>query len=294
MTTETIPQTAHIETDTLPQPSVELLLVTPEMAELWLGRMASNRHLSDVKVDEYGKDMADDLWQLNAETIKIDPDGRLVDGQHRLRGIIRSGKPQRMFVAFGVDASVIESIDTGRRRTLSDLLALRGESQAITLASVITLQHMLEVGLQHQAPAGTTGGRNRLSHRRALDVLERHPGLRESARAGDTARKGIGMRASVAGITHYQFCNIDVDDAEAFFSRLKDGAGLQPRDPLLVLREAILRDVRDRRSAGRAMSQQYQWALIIKAWNAFREGREVTLLKWKRGGASPESFPVPA
>jgi hypothetical protein len=35
-------------------------------------------------------------------------------------------------------------------------------------------------------------------------------------------------------------------------------------------------------------------ALFIKAWNAYREGREVSLLKWNPGGARPEEFPVPA
>lgn len=32
---------------------------------------------------------------------------------------------------------------------------------------------------------------------------------------------------------------------------------------------------------------------LIKAWNAWRDGRELKILGWKRGGAKPEPFPIP-
>jgi len=35
------------------------------------------------------------------------------------------------------------------------------------------------------------------------------------------------------------------------------------------------------------------WRVMLKAWNAWREGREVKILAWKRGGANPERFPIP-
>jgi len=34
-------------------------------------------------------------------------------------------------------------------------------------------------------------------------------------------------------------------------------------------------------------------ALTIKAWNAYREGDPVRALSYRRGGASPETFPTP-
>jgi hypothetical protein len=37
----------------------------------------------------------------------------------------------------------------------------------------------------------------------------------------------------------------------------------------------------------------YIAALIKKAWNAFREVREVRNLSWRRGRSSPEVLPVP-
>ncbi len=32
-------------------------------------------------------------------------------------------------------------------------------------------------------------------------------------------------------------------------------------------------------------------AITVKAWNAYRDGRELRLLKWSPGGSSPEPFP---
>lgn len=37
---------------------------------------------------------------------------------------------------------------------------------------------------------------------------------------------------------------------------------------------------------------RHQAAIGIKAWNAFREGRTITLLRWSSGGKVPEAFPT--
>lgn len=34
--------------------------------------------------------------------------------------------------------------------------------------------------------------------------------------------------------------------------------------------------------------------VMIKAWNAYREGRSVGLIRFKSGGAKPEAFPEAA
>ena len=50
--------------------------------------------------------------------------------------------------------------------------------------------------------------------------------------------------------------------------------------------------------AGRsAYSQTVQMALLIKTWNAFREGKPIVALRWRRRpstpGDRPERFPIP-
>jgi len=40
-------------------------------------------------------------------------------------------------------------------------------------------------------------------------------------------------------------------------------------------------------------NQRYIAALVIKAWNAYRDGAPVRQLKYRIGGANPEKFPEP-
>ena len=40
-------------------------------------------------------------------------------------------------------------------------------------------------------------------------------------------------------------------------------------------------------------SETYLTAILIKAWNAYRSGEEVGVLRFRPGGAHPEKFPEP-
>lgn len=69
------------------------------------------------------------------------------------------------------------------------------------------------------------------------------------------------------------------------------GVGLEAGDPRLVLREWCIRSMQ----VGPTRARPRTWliaALMIKAWNAWREGRKVNLLAFRGGGSSPERFPL--
>jgi hypothetical protein len=76
-------------------------------------------------------------------------------------------------------------------------------------------------------------------------------------------------------------------DVGAFFDRLGSGAGLAANDPILVLRKRLEKNAIEKRR----MSDNDAAAIIIKGWNAYREGRAIQLLAWRSGGATPEAFP---
>jgi hypothetical protein len=72
-------------------------------------------------------------WALNHQPIAFDEEGNLLDGQHRLAAIVRSGKTIRMLVArnvpreFGSDGDkhfVQETIDGGKPRSIGDRINL--------------------------------------------------------------------------------------------------------------------------------------------------------------------------
>jgi hypothetical protein len=68
---------------------------------------------------------------------------------------------------------------------------------------------------------------------------------------------------------------------------LATGENLTKGNPIYALRSLLEKD----RMAIRRFGQTYRLAVIIKAWNAYRDGREVKSLRWTQGGANPEPFP---
>jgi hypothetical protein len=265
-------------------PIVTVETVTPDMAAEWLVGNTHNRAMKDRAVAKYAADMAAGLWDLNGESIKFNGDGRLLDGQNRLQAVIAAGVPIVTVVVRGIEAQSQDTIDVGVPRGLADVLKLRGEISATELGSAVAGYWRF---LRDPAGMATT---DYPSIHAALKVLEQNPGLRESVRVADTIRKGIGLRTSVGGAMHYITTSIDPEDAEAFWDRLLSGADLDGDHPILALRGVILAD---RPVHTQKMTKARLWALTVKAWNAYREGRKIKLLVWRPGGAHPESFPVP-
>ena len=86
-----------------PQGSV-ITKITPEMAKLTLSETnKKNRPFSSAKVIDYSKDMQNENWSLNGETIKFGSDGLLKDGQHRLEACVRANTAFGTHLVFGID-----------------------------------------------------------------------------------------------------------------------------------------------------------------------------------------------
>lgn len=89
-----------------------------------------NRQLGDRIVTRYGNDMTAGRWRTTHQAIAVGPDGRMVDGQHRLEAIIRTGVPVEMILAIYRDEKTAElarqCVDTGRARRCGDALEIAG------------------------------------------------------------------------------------------------------------------------------------------------------------------------
>lgn len=259
--------------------------VTPEMAERWLTGNTHNRRMKSSAVDKYASDMVAGCWDLNGESLKFNGDGRLLDGQNRLQAVIQSGATIRTLVVSGIDAGAQETVDVGVPRRLADVLTLRGEVSTVDLAA--GLVRLWQYRRNPQSVGLSIGP----TVHAAIALLEHNPAIRESVRVADRARRAVGLRASVGVALHFVLSSIDQEDADVFFERLGSGVGLGEDDPILRLRNLVI----DGRTSSRfrRRTRAHDWALCVKAWNAYRDGRQVKLLAWRPGGANPESFPVP-
>lgn len=267
-------------------PNYQIVEITPALAKEWLQRNTHNRNLRQRVVNGYAADMAAGAWVEDGQSIKFSDTGVLLDGQHRLAAIAQSGVTLRILVVSDLPDTTQDTMDTGAKRTMADVLRLRGESYAITLAAALLRVYQWKQGYRKTLKGA---GDARPTHRQLLEVLDEHPEIRRSAEIADRVRKPAHLSGSTAALCHWLFVRIDPDDCAFFFARLGDGAGLNIDDSIYALRRA-LENVAN--TPGRA-DETYVTALVIKAWNAFREGRPVQLLSWRAGGAKPEPFPEP-
>lgn len=101
----------------------EFVTITPEMANELL-ETYTGRKSSGAVVAAYASDILHDRWISSAESIQIDEEGNLFDGQHRLLGIIEANKECDLYVTFNVACAARFVVDSGRKRNIKDKLAL--------------------------------------------------------------------------------------------------------------------------------------------------------------------------
>lgn len=274
-----------------PQYSIED--IDPETAKGLLGGNTRNRNLRARVVDSYAADMKAGAWQENGESIKIATDGTLIDGQHRLHAVVDSGTTQRMLVVRGLPMETQDVVDTGAKRSFADVLKLRKEPCPITVASVTRRVHMWQRGFH------TTNGNYVPTNTQLLATLNEHPDIRWSAEIAETLRKHASIHGSVLGLCHWLFTHLPAEtldertqlneDVKWFFERLRDGDSLAVNHPIAVMRRTAVNNMTSKSRINETVMAAY----LIKAWNAYREGRAISLLQYRQGGASPEKFPEP-
>ena len=122
------------------KPRVSFETVTPEMAAEFLQRNKSNRPFRQSWADEWAGRIRRGEWLPTHQGIAFDEDGNLIDGQHRLTGIVIAGIPMYCQITTGLPREAFAVMDQGNRRTLSDI---SGDSAAC-VASINLLWRIVE------------------------------------------------------------------------------------------------------------------------------------------------------
>ncbi len=115
--------------------------ITPEEAEQMLAKnWPSNRKMSQAVIDGYVNDMENGNWcWYVGNTIVVSEDGYLLDGQHRLAAIVKSGIPTMMLVVRNVPDEAFDFIDGGKKRLASDFIDCPQASFVTALAKAVCL-----------------------------------------------------------------------------------------------------------------------------------------------------------
>lgn len=135
---------------------IEVREITPAEASRMLSHNGGNRDLRDSVVERYVRLMKAGEWKLTHQGVAFDTTGSLVDGQHRLSAIVRSGVTVQMTVATDVDPATFTVLDQGAKRNAADILRVSPRiAELVNFAARVytheptpspaTLQRMLDV-----------------------------------------------------------------------------------------------------------------------------------------------------
>jgi len=259
--------------------TAELRTIAPEEARELLTRSNThNRNLRRRVVTDYARDMRAGTWIFNGESIKLDHDGTLLDGQHRLAAIIEAGIPVSLLVITGFDTVAQDTMDTGRPRTSADVLSLHGETHATLLAATLRRVWMWDNG-HHRLHSNY-----KPTNAECAALLSERGEIRRSVEIAAGIYKTFPqIPLSVTATAHHILSRVDTAVAVWFFARVGDGANLPVGHPVLTLRTRILNDRMD----GKRLPEYRVLAYLIRSWNAVREGQELTRLQFGPASTMP-------
>ena len=256
--------------------------VTPRIALSWLEKdkgVHHNRPLKQYKVEQYARDMKEGRWQPNHQGIAFGPDGEILDGQHRLWGLVEADVEMPFLVTFNMPPEAQMTVDDHMKRNVVDVMSVTtGGAGFVSLLHAAIANRMIHGNKQLEQP----------TRQQTIAYLTKH------FEAIDFAIVSLGRR-SVRGITRAPvlapvaraWYSSDHARLSAFLDILKTGI-YEKRDKdqaAMMLRDFLLRTYG---RAGTTPSASLVYSKTERALFAFLNGDALAKLH----EASAELFPV--
>lgn len=230
----------------------EIISITPDIAEKYLGKNESNRNLSKSRVSAYSRDMKEGRWRFNPNPIVFDNKGVLIDGQHRLHAVIEAGTAVDMFVMFDAPSESKDIIDFGKPRTAADILRIEGYADATNISALAKRIIAYETGMKsilNNMARGSASGSSSASNMQSTtkkevvdycrDNIDQLAGLIHAGRS--IYEKSPIRLLAPSEIGFFIYALKPQDKAFEFMSMVVSGVGLQESTPELAMRRLLER-----------------------------------------------------
>jgi len=270
----------------------EVIRVTPQLAAEWLAKNTENRPIKRFLVDDLCSAILNGRFLLTHQPIAFAPDGRLLDGQHRLTAVVESGKTVPMLVAYNADPSTFYVIDAGTKRSIADGLAITHRTPmfaAVNVAAcrvVAIADRVLDLRdttpWNHRTALGLKLDRATVASYADSMFEEMNRLILEIKDLNQAFRLQSNWLAALFVIRRDS--NQDVDLVDEFVRGFITGSDLPAGDVRLRLRDAIANNPAYRRTDARL-----GFGVTVKAWNLFVIGDSPKVLRFTRdmAGAAP-------
>lgn len=273
----------------------QLMEITPALAEQWLSRGGKNRAVSKALVERYAAYMKKGEWVLTGDTIKFSSEGKLLDGQHRLRAVIRSGATILVYVVTADDPRAFMYMDRGKPRSAGDLITidLPGVKHVSRVAAVGKRLLMWERTPNKKEFTTYSHEFHNMPPEDVKEYVKNH--YEEIAEMLEEVKQSLICKKCGSGSSFMAaliLCKrADEVAASLFIDAVKTGLNLTEHSPVHLLREKLIfeRPAKHRT----AIWETEVMALTIKAFNYFAQDKPLKILRWRQEGDTPEYFPIP-
>ena len=272
----------------------ETMKISPLMANRILSKnVFINRKIRQNHVIYLSSQMSNGKWRLTGESIKFNKDQGLIDGQYRLRAIIRSNTTQEFLVITNLSNEIFKVIDTGKNRTAGDVLSVIGVSNSDKMSSMIrSYVRMRDDQYYRAGGSGSIMDSELSSNEYILDEFNKRPDywidLCKKTGVWYKSYQHLLGRSVIGSL--YAIINDKALDGlvDSFFTILCNmNFGADPNNPQKRLTKLLVNN---------SMSiKRYKpiiiKAIIIKTWNAFYKDEKIKTLKYSETDNFPEILP---
>ena len=258
--------------------------IDPKLAQEYLAlNIDHNRSPMNDRIERMARDMRNGDWIATADPIKFNAEGRLIDGQHRLRSVMASNTTQRFLVARDIAEDAVYVIDTGASRSAKQALRIanpdsRNNGDLVAIAQLVSAYDRGSL----RNVNSVIQGRERMTNAEVIRYVEENREALEAAeRMASWVKRAMPAPGSALGAAYFILARVDTAKASDFYARIREGnSGFTVSDPVTTLTRRVYQDKLNQRRITPALILFY----IFRTWNAWRD--EETLSKLQAGSAS--------
>lgn len=263
-------------------------------AEKYLENLGEERPISQICVSKLvNKHKAGHWINLNGDTICFDEEDKLVDGQHRMTMIVKTGIPIVTFVIRGVDKEIYFGKDKGKSRSLKDTLSMKGVKYASETATILRYLWLYKYKALKELGWWGMGGHtaSRFDDFIAWELFQQHPNLSDSILYSNCRYRKQSMpffKKSFLGFFSYLLPRISEQDGLTFIETLTEIKS-KTDTPMEQLIKRVTSSYKPNFKDKISLIDLF--AMTIKTWNCFILGQRIDSIRaitWKYNETFPE------
>ena len=252
--------------------SVDLVYITPQVAQKYLSHNTQNRKESPRNVNFLVDQMKKGLFLENGESIVFDVNNNLTDGQHRLMAILKSGIPYHIPVVRGVQKNTMATYDTGKNRSSIDILNLNGFKNATNLSALVKLIYKYETKKSKSSDSFTKNRIESLTNQQVLDFcLQNNDWLQGLMR--NSANLYSKAKTRVLGVSNLSFIAYTVggrEPNEQVYDFMKNIYGITRTEGTAT--SYLYSRLYNSKINKEPLNFYWTLGMSLKAWNYFIDG----------------------